>query len=241
MIRSILLCLFLVGCSQGDVDMDTTEFRSEWNNLNGKVVYFGHQSVGSNIMDGVRYTHTDESIHEFYVGTNRDPESKIDDFKREIMMAKEEGKQIDIALMKFCYVDITSATDVDEVLARYLVTMMELQMEYPDVRFVHTTVPLTTEYLPTISKRNMKRLIKGLIGKPTYDKVANSKREEFNVKLRESVNEHFLFDLAKLESGGHYQEYGVPALLPDYTEDGGHLNQLGRANVAKEFLSFLSK
>jgi len=211
MVSIIISLTYIYPSNKGDAEMTTTEIRSEWHNLDKKVVYFGHQSVGANLMDGVRSVYTDAYFHDFYIGENRDPESKIDDFKHQVMLAKEEGRKIDIALMKFCYVDIDRSTNVSEIVTRYMITMMELQMEYPEIRFIHMTVPLTTEYLPMFSKRNMKRIMKGLLNRPTYDKVANVNREKFNRMLRESVNEYFLFDLAKLES------------------------------VAKEFLSFLSK
>jgi lysophospholipase L1-like esterase len=32
----------------------------------------------------------------------------------------------------------------------------------------------------------------------------------------------------------------VPALVPDYTEDGGHLNTVGRQRVARALVAFLA-
>ena len=43
--------------------------------------------------------------------------------------------------MKFCSLDITSSTDVDAIFARYRDTMAALERDFPDVTFIHVTVP----------------------------------------------------------------------------------------------------
>ena len=55
------------------------------------------------------------------------------------------GQHVDVAMMKLCYVDINSGTDVDALFATYRTTMAALQREVPGVTFIHVTVPLTTE------------------------------------------------------------------------------------------------
>ena len=57
-----------------------------------------------------------------------------------------------------------------------------------------------------------------------------------------------LFDIAGIESvgpGGERESFDVkgksfPALVPAYTDDGGHLNALGRKVVAEKLLVFLA-
>ena len=77
----------------------------------------------------------------------------------------------------------------------------------------------------------------------------NILRNEYNETLRkEYVNKGTLFDLAEIEStfpdGSrstfkrnrklHY------SLVPEYTYDGSHLNEIGRKKVAEQLLIFLA-
>ena len=76
----------------------------------------------------------------------------------------------------------------------------------------------------------------------------NVLRNAFNEKLRERVAGEPLFDLAKVEStradgssssfaqGGQQQH----SLAQEYTDDGGHLNALGRRRAAIEFVRVLA-
>ena len=89
-------------------------------------IVFGHQSVGANILDGVRtvYRVADMAppatlqwanslpsrggwIADAAIGTNGDPSSKIAAF--EARLTSTTGSP-DFALMKLCYVDITTGT-----------------------------------------------------------------------------------------------------------------------------------
>ncbi len=45
--------------------------------------------------------------------------------------------------MKSCYVDITAGSDPSAILNRNRTTMTELQRDYPTVKFIYSTVPLT--------------------------------------------------------------------------------------------------
>jgi lysophospholipase L1-like esterase len=65
----------------------------------------------------------------------------------------------------------------------------------------------------------------------------NARRELFNDRLRaEYGGREPVFDLAAIESGG----VGPRSLRADYTEDGGHLNALGRRDVATALLALFS-
>jgi hypothetical protein len=99
-------------------------------------VFFGHQSVGMNVLNAVPGVYADHGVsappieqgrtepganggfiaHQF-IGENGNPLLKIEDFNR--TMRGGMGRQVDVALMKFCYVDITTSTDVDALFARY--------------------------------------------------------------------------------------------------------------------------
>ncbi len=92
-------------------------------------VFFGHKSVGENILGGVRerigadprlkmnvVKLTDypanglPGLVEDEVGENGSPDSKNRAFALEL--DRGLAKTIDIAMFKYCYVDITASTDV---------------------------------------------------------------------------------------------------------------------------------
>ncbi len=41
------------------------------------------------------------------------------------------GQHVDVAMMKFCYVDITSGTDVNALFATYRETIAALERDFP--------------------------------------------------------------------------------------------------------------
>ena len=54
------------------------------------------------------------------------------------------GRHVDVALMKFCYVNFTTSADVNALFARYRDTMGALERDFPNATFIHVTMPLTT-------------------------------------------------------------------------------------------------
>ena len=87
-------------------------------------VFFGHQSVGMNVLDGVpgvyaahgmtappigagRYPAGQDGgfVGHAFIGENEKPLLKIQDFGAK--MRSGIGEQVDVAMMKLCYVDIT--------------------------------------------------------------------------------------------------------------------------------------
>jgi hypothetical protein len=71
------------------------------------------------------------------------------------------------------------------------------------------------------------------------------RREQFNELMRAEYGPKELFDLAKFESTypDGTRERGDKshfALVPDYTDDGGHLNARGREVICVQWLDFLS-
>jgi len=235
-----------------------------WTRLAEKKIFFGHQSVGFNIVDGIKDimkehdyiklnivettepTAFDQPVFAHgRVGQNGDLPSKINSFQ-DIMNAGM-GNKADIAFFKFCYVDVTRDSNPKQIFDKYTSAMNNLTERYPQTTFLHITVPVCST--PKGSKRIAKSTIKRLIGKPgVLDD--NLKRWEYNELLNNTyVKEQKLFDLAFVEtvSSNGFRAYlkkgdkKVFIMLPKYTPDGGHLNEQGRKNVAEQLLILLAE
>jgi hypothetical protein len=92
-----------------------------------------------------------------------------------------------------------------------------------------------------------KRLARSILGKTDPWDMSAVKRYRFNEVLAERVGQGHLFDLARIESTlpdgsqltfEYKGEKGV-SINDAYTDDGGHLNELGRAVVAKALVHFV--
>ena len=214
-------------------------------------VFFGHQSVGDNILDGVRAARpglrivrgeappTAPGIVETLIGRNEDPDSKLQRF--EGVMASL-GDRVDVAMMKFCYVDFSADTDVAVLQQRYRDMMGRLTRRYRRTRFAHVTVPLT------IIQSGPKAFIKRQLGRPVWGERENRQRDRFNAWLRQTYEGEPIFDLAAIESTGPRGEraefelegHRYPMLFPGYSNDGQHLGDDGRRKAAAGFLDLLS-
>jgi len=235
-----------------------------WAKLAGKKIFFGHQSVGYNIIDGIADVMNERDyiklnvvegcepttfdlpvLAHSQVGKNTDPVSKIRSFMN--IMDTGAGGKVDIAFFKFCYVDIMRDSDPQVIFDGYRAPLEELKNRHPDTKFLHITVPIRS--VPKGAKRNLKQTVKLLIGKPGVLED-NMMRQCYNKLLRNaySKTEPF-FDLALIESvnpGGFrcYAAKGtekVNVMAPEYTEDGGHLNIRGRKKVAEQLLIILAE
>lgn len=211
-------------------------------------VMFGHQSVGGNIIEGVREILPKPQAGEWQllhiadsaqasggflaygrVGRNGDPRSKTREFCEAI--AGPLGAQIDVAIHKYCYADIESTTDVDALFLGYREAMNEIRGERPRVTLVHVTVPLVRV------RTGPRAWLQRAVGRTSPRIADNARREAFNDRLRrEYTTREPLFDLAALESRSN----GARSLRADYTDDGGHLNGAGRRHVAGELLALLT-
>lgn len=266
---TILASVLLFGCGQEEKALSSTTNPGasksgagpSWARLSGRSVLFQHESVGKNILDGLSdLTHSGAplkvilndakseaapnglSIIDRTTGKNGDPIAKIDHFRQ--AFDEGGGAKANMALMKMCYVDITPSTDVNKVFNHYKSTMQYLKGKYPNVTFVHLTVP--------IQKKNdsWRTAIKEAIGKSDiweYDE--NAARGRYNELVRgEYTGKEPLFDIAAIEStypngnkeGFSYRGNRYEAMLADYTSDGGHLNEQGRKLVAGRLLDFLA-
>jgi hypothetical protein len=267
-----LIALVILSCSGGKMETGKSSLPAlkdvpieAWQKLSQKKVYFGHQSVGYNIIDGIRdVVKVDPKIKlnlvetsnpsnfnvpifaHSAIGENTNPKSKSDAFANIIISGL--GEKVDIALFKFCYVDFELNTDIPKTFDQYKNTIGQLRREYPKVIFIHMTTPLTTP--PTGIIDRVKRVIKILIGRPVAHIEDNLLREEFNTLIRrEFGGTDPIFDLAAIESthpDGKKETFERKgkmylSLVPEYTNDGGHLNEMGRKVVAEQLLILLAK
>jgi hypothetical protein len=235
-----------------------------WKKLAGKKIFFGHQSVGYNIMDRIAdiinerddiklnvIESREVSVFDrpvfahLQVGKNMDPVSKIKSFID--VMDSGVGAKVDIAFFKFCYVDIMRNSDPEKIFNLYSTALRELKERYPETKFLHVTVPLRST--PKGIERNLKQSIKLLIGKPgVLDD--NIKRERYNELLTDAYSKtEPLFDLALIETVNPdgFRCYAVKGeekvhvMASEYTEDGGHLNSRGSKKVAEQLLICLAE
>ena len=243
---------------KGGISLDNVP-AAAWDKLAAKRVFFGHQSVGYNIMDGVgallkenpsiRLTiveTTDPSRFDVpvfahaRVGRNEVPESKCEAFEQ--YMESGIGSRADIAFFKFCYVDINRETDIGRMFELYNATVLRVKTKYPSLTLVHVTVPLTSSDYSL--KVRLKALVKRVLGK----KDENVGRSELNERIRKKYGgSDPIFDLAAIESTSPagepvtftYQGKKYPSMYPGYTTDGGHLNNDGKRVVAVGLLQTL--
>jgi len=235
-----------------------------WAKLAGKKIFFGHQSVGYNIIDGISDVMNERDciklnvleshkpavfdqpvLAHSQVGRNTDPISKIESFVD--IMDAGAGRKVDMAFFKFCYVDIMRDSDPQKIFDAYSAAIEDLKERYAETRFIHVTVPLRSA--PKGAGKNLKQSVKLLIGRPgVLDD--NMMRQRYNKLLRDaySKTEPF-FDLALIESinPDGFRCYAVKGaekvdfMASEYTEDGGHLNAEGRKKIAEKILIILAE
>lgn len=238
---------------------------SAWEKLAGKRIFFGHQSVGKNILDGVemilkenpairlkvvRYVGPSLFVAPVFahaeVGRNGDPGSKCEAFEQ--FVESGVGSRADIAFFKFCYTDIASEAEVLKTFDTYKSMIRRVKQRYPNLTLVHITVPLTRSDTRLIAM--LKTWIKKTVGKKGGGSYANIGRERLNSLLRkEYEGQDPLFDLAAIESTSpsgepvtfSYEGKRYPSLYPGYTSDGGHLNESGKQVVAQRLLLLLAR
>jgi hypothetical protein len=228
--------------------------------LSKKRVFFGHQSIGYNIVDGlvalerehpelglaVKETRDGAQIASGVfahgrVGENKAPSSKIRDFTTSIEGGLAE--KVDVAFFKFCYVDFEADTDAAKVFDEYRAAMTHLHQKFPRLTIVHVTVPLA------VVQTGPKAVLKRLLGKKRWGADANIVRNQYNELLRhEYAGKEPLFDLAAVEAtradGGtaSFEEGGAtyPMLAAEYASDGKHLNPFGGRWVAAQLVKYLA-
>jgi len=231
---------------------------AQWTALAGKRIFFGHKSVGQNIIEGlqdvmgshpqlmldIRETTDAKDLAKpvfahASLGMNKAPLIKITAFRE--LLEGGLGDHLDIAFLKLCFVDIDHTTDIEELFVRYSEAVHFLNARFPRLKIVTFTVPLLSEPI------GLKERAKKLLGRLPWEQADNMKRNLYNDKLRAAFKDS-LFDLAAYESAGpagkrsHFVKDGktYDLLNKAYTNDGGHLNRTGRQIVAIELLKRLA-
>jgi lysophospholipase L1-like esterase len=220
-------------------------------------VYFAHQSVGDDIIGGAQAIlreHPDATIRvvetreparingpafmHFHVGTNEAPHSKNDDLLT--VLDSRAHRDSAIVLMKYCYIDVNRDTDAAQLFRGYRALVDSVRTRHPDLRIVHATIPLTIDASGIVPG------LKRLLGRTTAREL-NATRNAFNEMLRREFASEPIFDIAALESTRNTDftsstpgESAVPSLQPEYTTDGGHLNEQGARRLAEHLFRVLA-
>lgn len=234
----------------------------QWRELGSRRVFFGHQSVGDNVLDGVAAVLADRpelplrvmgvpsggevgpepGLYHAKVGRNGDPESKLVEFARLVRGATGAGPVV--ALVKFCYVDVGPGTDGAALFETYRKSVEALRESHAMLTMVHVTLPLMGDrgalfHLRTLVRGNGAR----------SDRRLNHERHRFNERLRETYGgRDAIFDLALAESTRtdgsavtvRYAGTDVPILAHEWSLDGGHLNAAGSRRAAEALLVTLA-
>ncbi len=229
-----------------------------WQALASRSVFFGHQSVGRDLLRGVERVLRDRpelpirtvatenpnledgpALISARIGRNREPQTKTDAFTAVLRGGFGERPGA-IAFYKYCYVDVAPATDPDQLFAAYAESIDAIEREFPALTIGHVTIPL---HLAATGLRG--RLAEAL-GRPSQTPL-NRGRERFNDLLRQRY-EGRVFDLARLEStardggtaGSRRGKETIRMLAPEWTTDGGHLNDEAQYWMAERLLVFLA-
>jgi hypothetical protein len=244
--------------SQGRVASDITT--DDLAKVSRTKVFFGHQSVGINVLDGVPGVYATRGmaaptiepggtrpgqdggfVDHAFIGENEQPLLKIQDFDAKIRSGI--GQHVDVAIMKLCYIDIRSNTDVDALFATYRETIATLERDFPKVTFVQVTVPLMTE------QGQLSKLKRRLTGSSRNGSAENAARERLNALIRREYAGGHLFDLAAIESTapdgsraiGTHQGQQYYRLYEGYASDSGHLNDEGARVAATAWLKTIAQ
>ncbi|MBN2106754.1 MAG: SGNH/GDSL hydrolase family protein [Deltaproteobacteria bacterium] len=226
--------------------------------INNHRILFAHMSVGNDILSGLSAANrvlekqvilkkietksssdiTGGGIYGIEIGANTQPLQKLFNL-RQFLLSNNNGRSFDLVGIKFCYVDITQKTDIHALLKEYAAVLKDIKERYPHITFVHFTVPLTTHYSGL--KNRVKYFILG--------DQNNIKRNTYNELLCDAYKNEVIIDIARIESSypdgsrlkHAYFQSSHYSLLPEYTTDGGHLNELGKKIMVAPFAEGLCR
>jgi len=155
-------------------DVDRTLSQQDLDKARTLKVFFGHQSVGNNIMDGLRdlaklnpdryacniqrifnpnwYDHN-HGFGEAPIGKNGSCSAKVEDFVKR--MNEGLGERVDVAMMKFCFVDFTPKDNPEKDWRLYREGLETVEKAHPKVRVVWWTSPLMA---PSNNRRALNQL-----------------------------------------------------------------------------------
>lgn len=225
---------------------ESTDLRVHLARLAQRKIFFGHQSVGADVVRGLavlaeelavplnivetrRFAALDGPYFAHArIGRNGHAASKLDDFAQLLDDAPDSA--LDLAMAKLCYVDVTCDTDTGELARRHDDVFNDLARRHAQLRLVPVTVPLTTGFF------GLRGAAAKLLGRPDPAVPDNRTRACYNDHLRTHHSDSAkLFDLAAIESNPsarRAREDDTPSLSPALTQDGGHLNRRGRRLAA---------
>jgi len=256
-----IILIAFIGCERKmkDIKINTEDISDEAIlALEKKKILFGHASVGNNIIAGIQDIIASDNrfknihIKEFKAGDRLDepgiyhfglkkngfPKRKSDHFVKSLV-ENDIGEKIDIAFFKYCYVDIERDSNVEDLFDYYTDTVESIHKQYPNIKLLHVTTPLYSH------GKGMKGFIKRIIKTDRH----NIKRNEFNdIVIEKYQDENPIYDLSTIGSTYHdgsrssfkYKGKTYYSLANEYTNDGGHLNEIGRYYAAKELLNTLA-
>jgi hypothetical protein len=267
--------LALAGCSVEQLASEevpvSQSLESDLQTLAQGRVFFGHQSVGEDILNGLKDLLAERQgdsslpalaivdaagqdslpqrgyILHTKVGQNTKPATKCQDFAR---ILEERKDLVDVAVLKYCYVDVDRGSDAAALFADYEAQLQAVRKKLPGITVLPTTVPLTvSSSRPDWKRKDMEIKVRRMLGLYEDHDADNLKRARFNTLLRETYKDGLYLDIAKLESthaDGKREGFAkggleVPSLIPAYTYDGGHLNETGRKIVAREFVKVMAQ
>ncbi|MDN5871761.1 MAG: hypothetical protein L0H73_13695 [Nitrococcus sp.] len=263
------LVLVLAGCGQHEGKSAMREASGNGEDMESVVenlrtiakarVLFGHQSVGRNILAGLESLSKEAGvplriveisgappngpgIFHTNIGQNGNPVSKVEMFQS--FLTANGKPQYDIAMMKFCYVDLRQDTPlgVAEMIDQYSRMVNHIRLTRPEVQLVHITMPLVAE--PPGKKTAVKRFF----GLATVEDANNILRNAYNDALRAKYSGEAIFDLAGVEStlpdgtrsAFKHDGKAIYTLANAYTQDGGHLNEVAQRRAAIAFVQTLA-
>lgn len=233
-------------------------FQLELSEVGKARIFFGHQSVGQNLLNGLNSLMDSSApqvniikvgketelppgpclVHA-YLGENANPTAKIRDFSE--FLDKPQSQDWNAVLLKFCFLDITRNTNVSALFKRYEDTVASLKQRHPNWIFIHATAPLTRA-------DGLKAFVKKILGKRTAEDD-NMKRMEYDSLLVSTFGSEPILDISRIESthpdgsresftrsGSTYYE-----MAREYTLDGGHLNADGSRILAAEFVHVVAE
>lgn len=254
----------LAGCTQKSpesVQVPIDQVAADLKTVATARVFFGHQSVGRNLLAGVQALATEAGVplrieevkagespegpglFHSNIGENGAPDGKIAQFAASV--AGSAGPAYDVAVLKLCYVDLDEGSNEQSPVAlfkRYEESVKSLSEQRPQTALIHATMPLTSD--PPGWKTTLKRWL----GKSTWTDDANRRRAEYNQQLRQRFVAGDTFDIARIEAtrpDGSVSSFTfggdeIETMYGGYTHDGGHLTEAARRHMAAAFLHTLA-
>jgi acetyltransferase-like isoleucine patch superfamily enzyme len=198
-------------------------------------VFFAHDSVGDDILDGLRVLTAPCKVRwtSRRVGRNGDPIGKIDGFCRAVI--EGPGRDAPVAIFKLSFADFEEDTDVSRVFDHYHRAIRRLYTTRPLTKILHVTVPLTRPQ-PEVGAWLRRRIAGG-----EAVSVKNAVRHEYSERIRDAFSaSHAVFDLAAAQACAPTTDPS-PVLAREMTSDGRRLSALGRERLATELVQALAK